>query len=216
MPHRITFEPRTDTGRLIVLCGTDGVGKTSLMSALHTEGNARGWRVNQLKQPTPELRQDAYFRRMSSTMETDPTAARAAVMMAMADRLVSCRETVVPLLEAGETVIIDRYVFSGLARLGLWDPADDHSWFVEACRGLPRPDLTVLLVADEDVIGRRLAERDYETTSEAAFRTVLAVQRALLGLAEDNDMTVVDTSATTVAASTARVIDHFDLHEIRA
>ncbi len=88
---------------------------------------------------------------------TETVTGHALACLYAADRYHHLETEIRPHLEAGQTVISDRYIPSGLVmqRFDGIDPA--FLWALNA--EADRPDLCVILEADPDIIARRLADR---------------------------------------------------------
>jgi dTMP kinase len=135
-------------GRLITIEGVDGAGKTTLAVELEAELTARGFEVRLLREPggvgvaerVRELVKDPALR----------IGPRAEALLYAAARAQLVEEAVVPLLESGTWVLLDRFVDSSLAyqgggrELGV-DQVRAINAF--ATSGL-EPDRTLLLVVD--------------------------------------------------------------------
>jgi dTMP kinase len=78
-----------------------------------------------------------------------------------ADRLDHLDAVVVPALEAGKTVVSDRYVLSSLAYQSLTSPEGERSlpWIAELNARAIRPDLTIVLDVTDAVAAERRAAR---------------------------------------------------------
>lgn len=206
-PEALPFHDEARSGRLIVFCGTDGAGKSSLVQATADLLTAWGQPAETAAQPSPFVRSYPPFADYRSGVGRERYSYRAISMLVMADKLQHCDHDLAPQLRAGRHLVLDRYVFSGLVRLAMYgDP--NEAWFADACALLPRPDLTVLVTAHPDVLRARLAARDYERTSDLEFREAVQVQDLLLALAPANRMLVVDTTASDTATTMAGLEPH--------
>jgi dTMP kinase len=135
-------------GRLITIEGIDGAGKTTLAEALEKELRARGVDVRLLREPGGV----AAAERVRELVK-DPAlriGARAEALLYAAARAQLVEEAIVPLLEQGTWVLLDRFVDSSLAYQGA-----GRSLGINAVRqvnefgtGGLKPDRTLLLVVD--------------------------------------------------------------------
>lgn len=103
-------------GRLITIEGLDGAGKTTLATALVEALAGRGVRVELLREPGG-VRLSERIRELVK----DPSltvGARAEALLYAAARAELVHERVLPLLEAGAFVLLDRFVDSSLAYQG--------------------------------------------------------------------------------------------------
>ena len=151
------------TGRLITVEGLDGAGKTTLVAGLTRELAHRGRELLVLREPGGvELSERIRVLVKDPELAIDP---RAEALLYAAARAQLVAEQLVPLLESGEWVLLDRFVDSSLAYQGA-----GRGLGVEAIRSLNelatgglRPDRTLLLRIDpadgRARIGDRQADR---------------------------------------------------------
>lgn len=146
-------------GRLITIEGLDGAGKTTLATALDDELRRRGVEVRLLREPGGvELAERV------RALVKDPSltiGARAEALLYAAARAQLVEEQVEPLLAAGTSVLLDRFVDSSLAYQGA-----GRALGVEAVSevnrfgtGGLRPDRTLLLRVEPSVGRARQADR---------------------------------------------------------
>src|SRR4051794_3452908 len=182
------------TGRLITVEGLDGAGKTTLVAGLTRELAARGRELLVLREPGGvELSERIRELVKDPELTVDP---RAEALLYAAARAQLVAEQLVPLLESGQWVLLDRFVDSSLAYQGA-----GRELGVEAIRALNelataglRPDRTLLLRIDPAEgrarIGGREADR-LEREPGAFFRRVAAAYDALAA-AEPERFAVLD------------------------
>ncbi|HTR73152.1 MAG TPA: dTMP kinase [Solirubrobacteraceae bacterium] len=135
-------------GRLITIEGLDGAGKSTLGLGLYAALGERGVRVELLREPGGvALSEGIRGLVMDPGLTMDP---RAEALLYAAARAQLVRERLRPLLGAGATVLLDRYVDSSLAYQGA-----GRELGVEQVRELNRfataglePDRTLLLRID--------------------------------------------------------------------
>ena len=148
------------TGRLITVEGLDGAGKTTLVAGLTRELAARGRELLVLREPGGvELSERIRELVKDPALSVDP---RAEALLYAAARAQLVAEQLVPLLERGQWVLLDRFVDSSLAYQGA-----GRGLGVEAIRSLNelatgglRPDRTLLLRIDPAVGRERIGGRD--------------------------------------------------------
>ena len=148
------------TGRLITVEGLDGAGKTTLVAGLTRELAARGRELLVLREPGGvELSERIRVLVKDPELSVDP---RAEALLYAAARAQLVAEQLVPLLESGQWVLLDRFVDSSLAYQGA-----GRGLGVEAIRSLNelatgglRPDRTLLLRIDPAVGRARIGGRD--------------------------------------------------------
>ncbi|MEN6627409.1 MAG: dTMP kinase [Candidatus Sumerlaeia bacterium] len=142
-------------GYLIAIEGIDGTGKSTLAEALGRALESRGRSVTLGFEPTrgpygKKIRELAVSGRVSPAEESE---------LFIADRKEHVEQAINPALEAGRTVILDRYYFSTMAYQGArgLDPAQIRR-ANEAFA--PSPDLLVILeLPVEEALHRITAKR---------------------------------------------------------
>lgn len=164
-------------GRLIVIEGNEGAGKSTLISGLTGALQERGLPVRQLREPggtelgellravlKGRLTDISYIdddgARVTRPFELDVLDDRAEALLFAAARAQIASELIAPALTAGEWVIVDRFVFSSLVYQGI-----ARGLGVEGVRSLSEfalggltPDRVLLLdVSAEVSLARRVA-----------------------------------------------------------
>lgn len=146
-------------GRLITIEGLDGAGKTTLAVGLAAELTARGVDVRLMREPGGV----ALSERVRELVK-DPAlrvGARAEALLYAGARAQLVEEALVPLLDAGTWVLLDRFVDSSLAyqgggrRLGVAEVRAIN----ELGTGGLEPDRTLLLVLDPELGRSRSRQR---------------------------------------------------------
>src|SRR3954468_6168021 len=162
------------TGRLITVEGLDGAGKTTLVAGLTRELAARGRELLVLREPGGvELSERIGALVKDPELAVDP---RAEALLYAAARAQLLAEQLVPLLESGQWVLLDRFVDSSLAYQGA-----GRGLGVEAIRSLNelatgglRPDRTLLLRIDPAAGRARIGGRDPDPLGRGAPRRFAA------------------------------------------
>ena len=146
-----------DQGKLIVIEGIDGTGKSTQATLLAEALRAQGNEVVQSHEPTDgpwgkKLRESATAGRLSIEDELE---------YFIKDRQQHVEELITPTVQRGGIVILDRYYFSSMAYQGARgvDPAQIRA---ENEAFAPQPDLLVILDLDVDVALKRIGVRDGE------------------------------------------------------
>jgi dTMP kinase len=178
-------------GRLITVEGIDGAGKTTLAEAL-----AGALPVELLREPGGvELSERIRGIVKDAALHIDP---RAEALLYAAARAQLVAERIEPLLAAGRSVLLDRYVDSSLAYQGAGrglgiDAVRDLNAF--ATRGLV-PDRTLLLRIAPAAARARLAGRavdpDRLEREGPEFSAAIAAAYDALAAAEPGRITVLD------------------------
>lgn len=173
-------------GKLITIEGLDGAGKSTLAAMLSETLTRRGMRVELLYEPGGV----ALAERIGALVK-DPSLAiggRAEALLYAAARAELVHQRVIPLLESGTTVLLDRFVDSSLAYQGVGRELEiDQVLAVNAfATGGLTPDRTLLLRVSI-VTGRaRLRARGeapdrLELEDERFFETVAEAYERLAG-----------------------------------
>ena len=150
-------------GRFIVLEGIYGSGTTTQLDRAVSFVQSLGFPAVATQEPSRgpigRLLREALLGHLTmpdgSRME-----GRTMALLFAADRRDHLQREIEPYLAAGTTVISDRYLLSSLAYQA---EEADRDWVSLLARGVPRPDITVLLDLPIEVAARR---------REAAGRTV--------------------------------------------
>ena len=162
----IRLRPHGRRGRLIAISGIDGSGKTTALRTIRSYLESRGQVCRTFKLPSREIKASSWF----VSYNKDPLRSieagvhyAALCLMLLGDRLNTLRTQVIPLLEHGVFVLVDRYLLTPLAELMLFD--DDAST-VDAIKGVaqqfPAPDLCILTRTSLEIAMRRIRERPEE------------------------------------------------------
>ena len=204
------------TGKLITIEGVDGAGKSTLAGTLRHALAARGTTVELLREPGG-VRVSERIRELVK----DPAATigpRAEALLYAAARAQLVEEALLPLLQSGTTVLLDRFIDSSLAyqgagrELGI-DAVRQINLF--ATRGLVA-DRTLLLAIDPAHglarSGSRGGPSDRLEQAGEAFFARTAAAYAQLAAAEPQRIRTIDASAgpdTVLTAALAAVADLF-------
>lgn len=190
--------PSSTVGRLIVVEGGDGAGKTTQIELLAQRFDAL---VTFEPGDTPlgaRLRE-----LLLHGMDLDP---RAEALLMAADRAQHVAEVLRPTLASGRDVICARFTWSSIAYQGAGrNLGEDNVAELDAfARAGLTPNATVLLDIDPRVAADRVSARAEPDRIEAAGDTFHAtVRAAMLHLAAAEPSVVVDASASIDAVHTA-------------
>ena len=181
-------------GRLITIEGLDGVGKTTLGEALAAALRERAPAVELLREPGGvELAERLRAVVKDPALSVDP---RAEALLYAAARAQLVHERLLPLLHAGEDVLLDRFVDSSLAYqgagrgLGVAEVAELNRF---ATAGLV-PDLTLYVRVDPAVGAARRKGTDRLEQAGDAFFVAVAGAYDELAAAEPGRIVVLDGS----------------------
>jgi dTMP kinase len=149
-------------GRLIVLDGPDGCGKSTQRSRLVEWLREAGLEPSEVREPGGT----AIGERIREIL-LDPACAemdlRCEMLLYMASRSQLCRERIFPALSGGGTVVSDRFISSTLAYQGTAGGLSfsEIAAVGDVATGGLLPDLTVILDVEDAIAASRMAaERD--------------------------------------------------------
>ena len=179
-----------DQGKLIVIEGIDGTGKSTQATLLAEALRAKGHDVVQSHEPTDglwgkKLRESATTGRLSIDDELE---------YFLKDRQQHVEELITPTVQRGGIVILDRYYFSSMAYQGARgiDPTEIR------CQNetfAPQPDLLIILDLDVDVALKRIGVRDGEANEFEKKENLQFCRDLFLSLSEEPFVVVIDAQA---------------------
>ncbi len=142
-------------GRFVVLEGIDGSGTTTQLDRATAFVKSLGLPVLATREPSQGpiglLLRQALLGKLNLPDGSRMDGAAMALLFA-ADRRDHLQREIEPQLAAGSSVISDRYLLSSLAYQA---EEADRDWVAVLARGVPRPDLTVLLDVPVEVAAQR-------------------------------------------------------------
>lgn len=190
----IEFKQHNFPGKLIAVCGIDGVGKTTQIELILQYLKNKEKQVLQTMQPTAATREHPLFKRyIFHPEERDQIDYRALLCIMLSDRLQHIHEVIIPALEKGQIVVTDRYIFTMLATMWSRGYENEH-WVYEACRHILRPDVTLLLNVPLELAIDRIRERKNWRDAYVERQHLEKTRAAFLHFAETCDLNVIDTS----------------------
>jgi dTMP kinase len=182
-------------GRLVVIDGVDGCGKTTQVARLVARLAANGIDAFATFEPGAT----ALGRRIRALVlhGSDPVEPMTEALLMAADRAQHVRETVRPALARGVWVVSDRYVASSLAYQGIArglgvDVVERIN--APALDGVV-PDVVVVLDVAPEVLAARRASRSVDRIEGAGAAFLAAVLDGFRSLAAERDWVVVDGGA---------------------
>jgi thymidylate kinase len=195
--HPVTLGPEPETGLLVVVEGTDGSGKSTLVDGIVAALTQCRVPAFATLQPTPSLRATEIFQ-LGLHNDATPDEYRALYLCTIGDRLYHRDTVLAPHLAAGEVVVCDRYAFTTFANLLSRGHAFEP-WMIEVCAYLPRPNLALWADVPPDLAIERVKQRPHERRSlnEPYIR---GLYEAYTALTAGGELTRVDTSGESSAA----------------
>lgn len=152
------LENNNSKGFFVAVDGPNGVGKSTLIETIKTKMESKGYAVYMTKEPTTTELGD-FIRKFAE----DHSGIGLACLVA-ADRYEHITNEIIPELNKGKLVITDRYVLSSLI-LQVMDGVSDTVVF-DLNSNILKPDLQLAVFADEEILQKRLAERNVLTRFE--------------------------------------------------
>ncbi len=181
----------TSPGKLIVIEGIDGTGKSTQASMLADALRKEGHEVVQSFEPTNgrwgrQLRESATTGRLTIEEELD---------YFLKDRRQHVEELITPTIARGGIVVLDRYYFSSMAYQGARgiDPAsirEKNEVFA------PQPDILLILDLPVDVALERIGVRDGEANEFEKRESLQFCRDLFLSLKDEEFACVIDTDAS--------------------
>lgn len=194
----------TAPGLFVTVDGPNGSGKSTLIAAVHTLLK-RDLAVHCTRQPSPTPLGDLL---RESEQEY---RGRALACLIAGDRLAQLENEIIPQLQVGQVVLCDRYIESSLVLQRLDDVSTEEILHIN--RGILRPDVRIRLLAQPEILARRLATRPPDPARR--FERLPGASERELKLYEDADRlitgqhqlpaTVYDTSTTEAAGLAERM-----------
>jgi dTMP kinase len=171
-------------GKLITIEGIDGSGKSTLAAALRAEMQRRGARIEVLREPGGVELSERIRSLLADPALQIGAATEALLYAAARAELVHAR--LVPLLDAGTDVLLDRFLDSSLAYQGAGRElgVERIRAINELATGGLRPDRTLLLRISPRLARERLRRRGgpaerLESEREAFFERVASAYERL-------------------------------------
>lgn len=147
-------------GLLVTFCGLDGCGKTTMMRRLAADLEQES-NLFLTKQPTTEVRESEIFRAYMDCPNHDAFDYRSLSLLAASDRLQHVNKVIEPAMQAGKTVLSDRYFYSCLANLRARGFTQDR-WIYEIAQSIVKPDAAFFFDVPVEVAVARVRKRPEE------------------------------------------------------
>ena len=146
-------------GKFIVFEGRDGSGKSTHAVLLKERLEKEGYKVFLTREPTDGEAGKLLRRCLTGQADLPEQAIAGLFMTDRLDHILNAKTGILRHLEAGETVICDRYYFSSIAYNGSYAPME---WVIELNRlamQTLRPDLTLFMDIRPEVFLSRIEGR---------------------------------------------------------
>ena len=182
---------KSNQGKLIVIEGIDGTGKSTQAAMMADALRKEGHEVIQSFEPTngawgSKLRESATTGRLSIEEELD---------YFIRDRREHVEQVITPTIHGGGIVILDRYYFSTMAYQGARgiDPTEIR---VQNEAFAPRPDILIILDLPVDIALERIGVRDGEANEFEKRESLQFCRDLFLSLKDEPYAQVIDTNTS--------------------
>lgn len=191
--YKLNFCAHTYPGMLITFCGLDGCGKTTLIEMTNNYLSKKNCSTFLTKQPTDEFRNTPIFRNVQDTPEHLGYDYRAMSLMAAADRIQHCTNTILPALRSGKIVLSDRYFYSCFANLRARGYVYD-TWIYEIVQYIPKPDISFFFDIDVSAALQRIRKRPQEVGKFIDIDLQYKLKKEYIKTAQANNCVILETS----------------------
>lgn len=197
-------------GCLILIEGLDRSGKSTQAEILTNNLNGELVKFPDRSTPIGKLINE-YL--VNSSFELPDEAAH---LLFSANRW-ELQRSIVDVLQSGRHVVMDRYIYSGiaysLAKLGLYS----QEWLYGPDKNLPKPDLTMFLTIDLAELSKRKGWGEERYEKEAFQKKVKECFLEILDPAVDSTIEIVDVGNLTIEQVTeklARVVEKHKANQL--
>ena len=182
-------------GKLIVFEGTDGAGKTTMISMLvEYIVNKYGLdKVLPIKQPTDTSRKTKLFQKMMYSQNHNDIDYRAVQLLTMSDRIQHIHEVIEPALKEGKYVVCDRYVYTSYVNMLARDYTNE-TWFNDILKHIIKPDVVFLAYVNPSLAIKRIKSRAEEANRLLDEDLLIKVSNNFKELSAIENFKVLDTS----------------------
>ncbi len=164
-------------GRLIVVEGIDGAGKSSLLRHLAQFCTQRGRSTVSSREPT----NGPWGRKIRETAVTGRLSLEEELALFLEDRREHVSQLIAPAISRGDIVLLDRYYFSNAAYQGARG-ADPRSVLARNLEFAPVPDLVLLLDLEPGIGRSRITGRGDVPDAFEDLQNLNRVRHILLSL----------------------------------
>ena len=191
---KLTLKDNTYSGKLIVFEGTDGAGKTTMITLTQQLLEEKYGKDNilSLKQPTDMSRKTKLFQKMMYSKNHEDIDYRAVQLLTMSDRLQHSFEIIIPALKEGKIVICDRYIFTSLANMLARGYRKEY-WFFDVAKHLLRPNITFLAYVKPELAIKRIKSRPCESDRHLDEQLLINVAREFYNMSVEQRFMLVNT-----------------------
>ncbi len=199
-------------GKFIVFEGVDHVGKTTQLDRAEEHLKFMKWPVFRYREPggTPvgeEIRKIL----LDKNLDIKP---KAELMLFFAARMQLLETAILPALESGKIVLLDRYYYSTAAYQGPFLNGYGNGWVLnmaEEWLRLREPDLVVYLDGDPEILAKRSNGQTADRIEAKGLDYQRKVREAYLAMADYRPIFKTVDAARPIDAVWESVKDHLDL-----
>ena len=189
-------------GVLIVIEGVDGVGKTTAIHNAYNRLKALGVDVVKTAESAKEVEgiDNTFSSTLVNLIKESSTQSQAdatsQALMVNAARRAHYQNVLVPLLQAGKVILMDRFYLSTFFNYQADCPVNGQIYALAMDKF--KPDYTIVLRGDVDTSRRRINVRgeNLDVTDQSALRRFGMIQNQLLNFAARNPGAVIDGTKT--------------------
>lgn len=175
------FKPNNTKGFLVAIDGPNGVGKSTLIEKIRIELESVNYKVYLTKEPT-----NTELGKFTREFAEHHSGISLACLVA-ADRYEHILSEIIPELEKGKIVITDRYVLSSLILQGMDNV--ENTVILNFNSEIIKPDLQIAVFADENILQKRLSERNALTRFEngnQSYNELYYMEKGIVELRKEN------------------------------
>ena len=165
-----------EEGFFVAIDGPNGVGKSTLIAAIKSKMEAAGYVVYTTKEPT-DTELGGFIRQFAENHSGISLAC-----LVSADRYEHISKEIIPELKNGVLVITDRYILSSLILQAI--DGVSQTFILNLNSDILKPDLQLAVFANEDVLQKRLANRNVLTRFEIGNQSDKELSYMELGIVE--------------------------------
>lgn len=193
--EKLTLKEINYPGELIVFEGTDGAGKTTMISKLveYLSNKYGSNNVLTIKQPTDMSRKTKLFQKMMYSQNHDDIDYRAVQLLTMSDRIQHIHEVIEPALKEGKFIICDRYVYTSYVNM-LARGYKNEVWFKDVAKHIIKPDVVFLAYVKHSLAVKRIKSRAEEKDRFLDEKLLINVSNNFKELAKLENFKILDTS----------------------
>lgn len=205
-------------GLLVVIEGVDGVGKTTAIHNAYNRLKALGIDVVKTAESAKEVEgiDNTFSSTLVNLIKENFTQSQAdattQALMINAARRAHYQNVLLPLLQAGKVILMDRFYLSTF--FNYQSECQINGQLYSLAMGTFKPDYTIVLRGDAETSKRRIGARDtLDVTDQSALRRFATIQNNLLHFVGKNPGAVIDARQTVEEVAddlTDRVLDAID------